>query len=666
VRGTLSHFGGGGDLWGEGCVDFFSQRVRTVSRWAPIGTCGSPSKDMLALRPLVIPNRSSSMTPLSPPHSAGKKHHSMNPRSPEFTLPLSRNNSLRGEPMSREGMFRRESSSGTTREAMSRESSGLSDVTECDASETGDGTSTHVSHTSHHTAHSYHGSHSVPKSASKFHGIAATSPFASKDPHFDFDLEKLKREDSFQPFYSAQPSFDVDPHNSLGCGGLDRFESKDWSVASGFSQEESCNNRTSNAYYDVDLYNVEALVAAQNEFVDSVVTEIGPQDSQLKYQHSSVRYVKKLLRKALQCNIFETGLHGIRCFLPSDNLRLSVVLSGKLEPCWHTLARDGLLKACAPPSSPTSDNGIPAPPPVTDSKHSIKRVECIKVGSELKVTCLCDTTQVEISLNARDDVCILAFFEEVDVLVGSDNLFKRSLMLIRSWWHHETLDAIDVSTRALLNDTAICIMVCAVFNQFHSRITTPLQALSIFLAEYSAYDGSAHVVTLQGIVPFHGPEGPQAHYIEPNKKHLLSPSIVEKYQQLFNLADVPKIKVATPTNQTGIASLPSPASVAADGQPAAPMQFIREAFNVLHPFMPVNVVVTGTAEDRKLGLLPRAFTEGAKSLSLAISTTYAAESSTLSTDFAAAFVNTLKSRFGDLPMAGLVEKLDGSDAQSVT
>ena len=633
MRGTKSHYGGG-ELWGEGCVDFFSQRVRTVSRWAPVGSCGSPSKESAALRPLSVPNRTTSLTPLSPTN--GRKQLTINPRSPEFTLPLSRANS------SKEGLLRRESS-GTTREPLSRESSGLSDVTECDNSEPGE----------HHMLHQ-----NMPK---KFHGIAATSPFASSDPHFDFDLEKLKREDSFQLYCSAQPSFDVDPHSSLGHAIMERYESKDWSVASGLTQEESIksiNQRTSAAFYNVDLYNVEALAAAQSDFVDRVVTEIGPQDAHLKYQHAAARYIKKLLRKALQCNIFETGLHGIRCFLPTDPLSLSVVLSGKLEPCWHTLARDGLLKAQNPVSPNNSDTAS------TDNKHTIKRVDCTKVGEEFKVTCVCDSTFVEISLNARNNVCILAFFEEVDVLVGSDNLFKRSLMLIRAWWNHETVGAIDASTRALLNDTAIAVMVCAIFNQFHMRISSPLQALCLFLAEYSAYDGATQAITLQGIVPFHGADGTQLHHIEPNKKHLLSPALIEKYQQLFNLADV--VKAKSPQNGVHFAQPHAPVPVP-EVPHAAPVVFVREAFNVLHPFMPANILAQ--TEETRLGplsQLSRAFVEGGKSLSLALSKTYNAQSVAQAGEMVGAFENILRHRLGELPQEELVSALLAAESTSKT
>ena len=39
---------------------------------------------------------------------------------------------------------------------------------------------------------------------------------------------------------------------------------------------------------------------------------------------------------------------------------------------------------------------------------------------------------MEISANRLDDLCALAFFEEVDRLVGKGHLFKRSVLLIKA------------------------------------------------------------------------------------------------------------------------------------------------------------------------------------------------------------------------------------------
>jgi hypothetical protein len=154
----------------------------------------------------------------------------------------------------------------------------------------------------------------------------------------------------------------------------------------------------------------------------------------------------------------------------------------------------------------------------------------------------------------------------------------------------------------------------------------------------------------------------------PNKKHLLSPALLEKYVQLFNLADVSAHHPKSPTNHGGIPAVPV---LTSPPEAAVPVVFVREAFNVLHPFLPLNVVVTGTAEDRKLSKLPKAFSAGAQCLSLAISKTSLAQSpkhgsSGNGKDMAGAFMNILKARFGEVSLASMIAELESQEVLSGT
>lgn len=148
-----------------------------------------------------------------------------------------------------------------------------------------------------------------------------------------------------------------------------------------------------------------------------------------------------------------------------------------------------------------------------------------------------DSSNVSIQANNRLDLCMLAFLEEVSTIVGHDNLFKRSILLIRAWWSYETVAYVGISIKHYLNDLTICIMVCAIFNQYHTRITSPLQALCLFLAEYSSYDGTTHVITLQGIVPYKANSSSitQLVLLEPHIHDLFQSELLDKYWLLFNL-----------------------------------------------------------------------------------------------------------------------------------
>ena len=104
----------------------------------------------------------------------------------------------------------------------------------------------------------------------------------------------------------------------------------------------------------------------------------------------------------------------------------------------------------------------------------------------------------------------------MDTLVGKDHLLKRSIMLIRSWWVYETPSYSGNNTRGNISDDAFCILICAIFNMHYKSISTPLQALVIFLAEYSSLDWSKYIVTVHGIIPL-PPKGDDDIYGTPRR-----------------------------------------------------------------------------------------------------------------------------------------------------
>ena len=722
LHGTLSKFGNF-EITGEGAIDLFSNRIKITAKWtsalprspSPVRSAPSALPASITLANITTSNAGISSSPIkadgvrSPPiphgHMAGRRGAS--PRNYEQQqqqshpptsvataassashhggggmAPLSRSNSA-----PRDGLVRGDSCF-TSFEAVTRENSAVSDFSSTsDGSGAGsaDHPSTLDTSFSDQDAlqpamigmqhlHLKAAAGGAAAAASMFHGIAATSPFASKDPLFDFDirrfeqqqqhLEQLNKDDAatFAPYFSAQPSFEIDEAHSWNplAGTAEHLTSLehgsfDQPLSTGSSRDDFSRPAQQLKYYEVDLHAVAELLPGHAEALEPLLLKIMPHETQARYRTSAVRLLKKHLRKALQCNILEVGLHAVRSFLPTDALRLSVVLSGRLEPHWQTLARDGLVKSSqqtqsntsTPTSSSTSSSSADATAAAAaaaaggETKHQLKHVEIVKTpsGGGFRVTCVCDATDVEISLNSRSDVCMLAFFEEVAHLVGQNNLFKRSLLLIRAWWVYEAAAYVETSIKHYLSDFNITVMVCAIFNQFHARISSPLQALCLFLAEYSAYDGATHAITLQGIVPFksalelgNGNSGSNqlVHIIEPSRRHLISAALISKYHQVFHIDQVVATAVkgtafTTPSAPIGSPSSSSASSVTAAAAVASASVFMRDAFNILHPFQTKNMVRPSALQDlqgdrsRAAHLLATVFSEGAKRLSHCLS-----------------------------------------------
>jgi hypothetical protein len=280
---------------------------------------------------------------------------------------------------------------------------------------------------------------------------------------------------------------------------------------------------------------------------DAVLAEIHdsirPSPCQIEYRTSTIALMKRQLRLTLRASAFECGLLELRCFLPDDATTISVVLGKGRVAQWHKTIHDRLCKLAEQPELCAVAKVREADDEFTTDRddeypifhHTLSKVSVSSEDATFKVECVADAIDISICCNRRGDLCMLAFLEEVASLVGQDALFKRSLLLIRAWWVYETAALAGTSIKHYLGDFSICVMVCAVFNQYHARISSPLQALCLFLAEYSAYDGATHAITLQGIVPFKSEPGNALVSLPPQNHHLISAQIIEKFCILFNM-----------------------------------------------------------------------------------------------------------------------------------
>ena len=164
-----------------------------------------------------------------------------------------------------------------------------------------------------------------------------------------------------------------------------------------------------------------------------------------------------------------------------------------------------------------------------------------KRGDQFNIQFLYDALPVKISANKLNEMCLITFIEQFSVLVGRDNLFKDTLLLVRAWWIYETTTYLGTSIKHYLNDWSICIMVSAIFNRYHEEIHHPLQALAIFLAEYSSIDWYQSAITLQGVVPLRpidpaNPDGEAIPWLSnPHPSHLVQSNLIKKYWFVYNV-----------------------------------------------------------------------------------------------------------------------------------
>jgi hypothetical protein len=288
-----------------------------------------------------------------------------------------------------------------------------------------------------------------------------------------------------------------------------------------------------------------ALCGAFEKEAEEIIRLVQPRENQFEYRSSATNYLKKQITRSLNCPVLDLSFHELKCFLPDDPIKITVVLSQSSISTWHKVVYDRLLIISEQDARSEVDSELEE----EEEKHvhSIKTIRLVNESSIFKVIGMIDSIPFEVVANARVDLCMLAFFEEVNSLVGRDHLMKRSMLLIRSWWLYETGNISEKSPKEFLPDFAIWLMVTSIFNKYHNRITSPIQALYLFFYMFGVFDGNVQAITLQGIRSFTDYSSNLVMWDE-NQDLLIPPKLYEKYFQVVNIHNSSPIDKFGPRN----------------------------------------------------------------------------------------------------------------------
>jgi hypothetical protein len=395
--------------------------------------------------------------------------------------------------------------------------------------------------------------------------------------------------------------------------------------------------------------NFEELTISQEQEIDALLMSIQPHETQIQYRQSAISLLKRQIRLALGTVSFEIGLYQLRCFLPADPIKLTVIVSQPQIPLWHTTLAERLKQAAESGVDLIGrSNDVYTMVDMVDENqmilpHNIRNISFINENnSSYKVVCALDSLDVEISVNNRYELCTLTFIEELDEIIKQDHLLKRSILLIRSWWFYETANYVKTQVKHYLNDFSLCIMIINVFNRYYMHITSPLLALLYFLKEYSTYDGRTSVITIQGIIPFSNETSNMPVLPKVQSNHLIKIEMMEKYWQLFNVQDPlntePPSGVARPPPNPQMRQ-----QMLFSSMTKALSRFERYGFNIMHPFTMGNLIAEKLSS-RRLGLLSKVFSIGYTALTTALK--QIKENPTYSRDIVKSYLPTILSRFG--------------------
>ncbi|PFH37058.1 hypothetical protein BESB_035160 [Besnoitia besnoiti] len=127
--------------------------------------------------------------------------------------------------------------------------------------------------------------------------------------------------------------------------------------------------------------------------------------------------------------------------------------------------------------------------------------EASLVDAEVRILkCIVAGIAVDVSVNKVGGCCSLVFLELADRRIGRDHLFKRSVLLIKSWFAYES--HLLGSRSGLLATYCVETLVLHLFHVFPaSLLPTPLHLLFHFFSYYSSFHWDRYAVTCCGALP---------------------------------------------------------------------------------------------------------------------------------------------------------------------
>ncbi len=349
---------------------------------------------------------------------------------------------------------------------------------------------------------------------------------------------------------------------------------------------------------------------------EEVVYMMQPQDVQVNYRVSASKYVSRHARKTLGAFTYEVGLQALRCFLPDDPIRMSVFLSRSDESGWYVRLNEQMCRLSGGVASVKAE-GEPGSSSSSSAAHVLSNVSFV-TNNEIsghKLQCLVDSSLgVEVLANVRLELCLVAFFEDFDRVMGRDHLFKRCIILIRTWWLYEA----NMSSSCGISDSAFCTMILSILNRYHERIHHPFQALCVFLAEYSSLNFSSHVITIHG--PVEIDSYMKAGAVD-NSSSLITTAFLNRYRKLTLAVDEDESSTMELLSETiGDDSL-SDALFASNRLQANSSDiktvcaFAVKPIMIAHPLLPGMIFDCPTPIlQRKSGFIVESFRTGAKAL----------------------------------------------------
>ncbi|OQR84311.1 hypothetical protein ACHHYP_13571 [Achlya hypogyna] len=231
---------------------------------------------------------------------------------------------------------------------------------------------------------------------------------------------------------------------------------------------------------------------------DLMVELFGPTVDSERVRTKLMRYLAAVLEPVGAVTTFyPSGSYPLKTYLPDSDIDVCLVLADEsYVATWHAAVTQALMAAAT-----------------ADVKEECAVRNVTFVNAEVRVVkCTIDNVSIDVTANRFGALGAVSLLHEMDARVGQHHLFKRSLILIKTWCMYDSgrfIAAPPTAPRSnvlgavvgALSTFALNTMVLCLFNCFGKRICHPLQALVEFFHFYADFSWAHHAVTMFGKVP---------------------------------------------------------------------------------------------------------------------------------------------------------------------
>ena len=138
-----------------------------------------------------------------------------------------------------------------------------------------------------------------------------------------------------------------------------------------------------------------------------------------------------------------------------------------------------------------------------DPPHEFAVSEVSVINAEVRLMkCIVDGMMVDVSANQFGGLASLGFLEEMNAFIGRDDLFVRSIILVKAWGFYE--GRILGAHHALISTYALETLVLYIINKYHADLTCPLSVLHKLLSVFAEFDWEGNALTIHGPVAIEG------------------------------------------------------------------------------------------------------------------------------------------------------------------